>query len=95
MMVPSENKALLRPCTLVYLALVFLTAVTWAVGRAGLGGLGLSLTVLGFALFKGQLLGDWFMGLRGVRGVWRAVVTIWLMLAGGLIAVAFILSSGG
>ncbi len=91
----ADNKALIRPCTLVYLALVLLTMVTWAVGRAGLGGLGLSLTVLGFALFKGHLVGDWFMGLRRVRGIWRAVIFVWLLLTGGLIGVAFMLSSGG
>ena len=50
MTVHSDNKALLRPCTLVFLTLVLLTLVTWAVGRAGLGGLGLSLTVLVQAL---------------------------------------------
>ena len=95
MTVHSDNKALLRPCTLVYLALLLLTAVTWAVGRAGLSGLGVSLAVLGLALFKGHLIGDWFMGLRGVRGIWRAVIMLWLLLTGGLIGVAFMLSSGG
>jgi len=79
----------------VYAVLVLLTLVTWGVARAGLGGLGLALMVLAFALFKGHLIGDWFMGLRGVRGIWRWVVAVWLLIPGGLIALAFVLSYRG
>ena len=85
----------IRPCTLVYAILIVLTVVTWAIGRSGLGGLWLSLLVLGFALLKGQLVGDWFMGLRGVRGIWRWVVLVWLAIPGGLISTAFVLGNGG
>ena len=90
----GDNR-LIRPCTLVYGVLMLLTLVTWAIGRTGMSGLGLSLLVLGFALLKGQLIGDWFMGLRGVRGIWRWVVVIWLVIPGALISVAFALSYGG
>lgn len=83
---------LIRPCTMVYLVLVVLTVVTWAIGRSGLSGLGLALLVLGFGLIKGHLVGDWFMGLRGLRGPWRWVVLIWLLIPGGLISLAFTLS---
>ena len=83
---------LIRPCTLVYLVLVALTVTTWAIGRAGLSGLGLALMVLALALLKGHLVGDWFMGLRGLRGIWRWVVVIWLLIPGGLISLAFFLS---
>ena len=86
---------LIRPCTLVYLSLVGLTVLTWAIGRSELGGLGLALMVLALALFKGHLVGDWFMGLRDVRGIWRWVVVIWLLLPGGLITTAFVLSYRG
>ena len=44
------------------------------------------------ALLKGHLVGDWFMGLCGLRGPWRWVVAIWLLLPGLLIALAFFLS---
>jgi len=88
-------RQLIRPCTLVYLVLVLLTGVTWAVGTAGLGGLPVSLLVLAFALLKGQMIGDWFMGLRGVRGIWRWVVAIWLLIPGGLVSLAFVLSDRG
>lgn len=88
----EPTRQLIRPCTLVYAVLVLLTAATWAIGRLGLNGLGVAMLVLAFALFKGHLIGDWFMGLRGVRGIWRWVIAIWLMFCGGLISFAFILS---
>lgn len=91
----EAGRQLVRPCTQVYLALVLLTGVTWAIGRFELGGLSVSLLVLAIALFKGHLIGDWFMGLRSVRGLWRWVVVIWLLIPGGLIASAFMLTYRG
>ena len=87
-----QTRRLIRPCTVAYGALVFLTLVTWGIGRAGLAGPGAALLVLALALFKGHLIGDWFMGLRGVRGIWRWVVVIWLLIPGVLITIAFVLS---
>ncbi len=49
----------------------------------------LSLTVLGLGLVKGQLIGDFFMGLKGLRGLWRWVISLWLLIPGVLIATAF------
>ena len=89
------TRQLIRPCTLVYVILVTLTAVTWGIGRAGLEGLGLALSVLGLALLKGHLVADWFMGLRGVSGIWRWVIVIWLLIPGGLITLAFVWSYRG
>lgn len=76
----------------VYLLLLILTTVTLGVGHACAGGLGVSLAVLGLALLKGQLIGDYFMGLKGIRGPWRWVISLWLLLAGALIASAFAMS---
>ena len=55
-----------------------LTLITYFIGAAGLGGLGWSLMVLGFALVKGQIVGQYFMGLKQVKGFWRWPVTLWL-----------------
>ena len=82
-------KPWLRPCTAVYLLLMALTLATWAIGKAGLSGSNITLLVLAFALIKGWLVGDFFMGLRGVRGFWRWPVILWLAIPGGLIAYAF------
>ncbi|MES9963772.1 MAG: cytochrome C oxidase subunit IV family protein [Candidatus Sedimenticola sp. 20ELBAFRAG] len=91
----TESKRWIRPCTLVYSVMLLLTLVTWAIGKIGAEGLPVALTVLFLALFKGQLVGDWFMGLRGVKGLWRWVIFIWLFIPGILITTAFYLSGGG
>lgn len=90
---PAHKQRLsLRPCTRVYLLMVGLTLATFAIGVTGTSGLGASLFVLAFALLKGQMLGDYFMGLKGIRGLWRWVIFLWLFIPGALIAVAFILT---
>ncbi len=82
----------IRPCTAVYLSMVGLTLATFLIGAAGASGLGASLLVLAFALIKGELLGDFFMGLKGLRGPWRWVIFLWLFVPGALITTAFVLS---
>ena len=76
---------------LVWLALVVLTLLTYAVGRAGLGGM----LVIGGVLFsvaiKGQMVADVFMGLKGVRSPWRWIVIGWLLFVLLLVGVAFTL----
>jgi caa(3)-type oxidase subunit IV len=91
----NRPSGLWQSSTLVYMVLVVLTLVTWAAGRVGAPGLWLSLGVLAIALLKGGLIGDWFMGLRAVRGLWRWVIMIWLVIPGGLITTAFFLSYRG
>jgi len=85
----TEKKTFIRPCTWIYLLLMALTFVTWFIGTQQFSGLQISLMVLGFALLKGQLIGDYFMGLKQVSGFWRWAITIWLLLVGSLIAFAF------
>jgi len=82
-----------RPCTFVYIVLIALTVVTWLIGKAGLAGLDIALTVLGFAMIKGLLIGDYYMGLRNVKSIWRWVIIIWLVVPGALITWAFVISS--
>jgi cytochrome c oxidase subunit 4 len=89
----KQTRAGLRPCTWVWLIMMALTLLTYLAGQAGLGGLPVSMTVLVLALLKGQLIGDYFMGLKGVRGFWRWPVSLWLFIPGGLIGAAFILSA--
>ena len=89
----SNNKLFFRPCTWTYLILIGLTLVTWFIGVKQLSGLQVSMMVLGIALLKGQLIGDYFMNLKQVSSFWRWAVTIWLLLIGGLISYAFNLSA--
>jgi hypothetical protein len=79
----------MRACTIVYLVLMVLTLVTWLVANTGLAGLSISLSVLALSLFKGQLIGDYFMGLKTVSSGWRWVIAVWLLIPGGLIAYAY------
>jgi hypothetical protein len=86
----NEYRYPTRPCTLVYVVLLALTVTTWLIGKAGLTGVHIALLVLSFALFKGLLIGDYFMGLRGVHGLWRWAIIIWLVVPGSMISWAFI-----
>jgi cytochrome c oxidase subunit 4 len=87
----SRQLLVLRPCTWVYLLMILLTLLTWSVAAAGLGGISLSLCVLALALLKGQLIGDYYMGLKWVNSAWRWLVIGWLCIPGALISWAFFL----
>lgn len=81
-----------RPCTWVYVLLVTLTFVTFYIGEHQMGGLTIALFVLAIAMLKGHLVGAYFMGLGGLRGLWRWPVSIWLIIPGSMITTAFILA---
>ena len=89
----SDQRYLIRPCTIVYIVLVGLTLVTWAIGKTGLSGLQVALLVLLLALVKGLLIGDYYMGLGSVRGLWRWPIVIWLFVPGSLITWAFVIAA--
>jgi cytochrome c oxidase subunit IV len=88
----NQASAWPRPCTRGYLVMIALTCATYIVGELGLSGLTAALLVLAGALVKGHLVGDFFMGLYGLRGPWRWAILIWLFLIGGLITTAFSLT---
>lgn len=79
----------LRPCTLIWLALLALTALTWFIGQKGISGLGIVSFVLLVTLFKSQMVADHFMGLKNVRLLWRGLVFGYLVVVCGLIGVAY------
>ena len=82
----------LRPCTWTWLVLMGLTLALLAVGKAGLGGVGIVTLVLLSTLVKTQLVADYFMGLKRTRLLWRAIVTVYLLLVIALIGLAYWLS---
>jgi hypothetical protein len=88
----EQGFPMIRPCTRVYLLLMVLTFFTWLVGVSGMSGFGISMLVLGLSLLKGQLIGDYYMGLKRVTSFWRWVIVIWLLLPGSLIGLAFYLT---
>ena len=85
----------IRPCTRIWLLLMALSCVTYLVGVSAIDALWASLLVLGFAMLKGQLIGDFYMGLRWVSGFWRWVITLWLIVPGALVTTAFVLAARG
>lgn len=82
---PSDNFT-----TAVWLALMALTLVTYNIGEAGLTGRGVMLALLLIVLFKGQMVAHYFMGLRQAGIWWRALVFGYLLVVGGLIALAYL-----
>jgi len=82
----------LRPCTWTWLVLMGLTLALLAVGKAGLGGVGVMTLVLLSTLVKTQLVADYFMGLKRARLLWRAIVTTYLLLVISMIGLAYWLS---
>jgi cytochrome c oxidase subunit 4 len=82
-----------RTATIVYVALIAFTFITFFIGESDASSLNISLFVLALALIKGELVGSYFMGLAGIRSLWRLPVTIWLLIPGSLITIAFYLSA--
>ncbi len=82
----------LRPCTWTWLILLGLTLAMLAVGKAGLGGTGIVSLLLLSTLLKTQLVADYFMGLKRASLLWRAIVTVYLLLVVGTIGLAYWLS---
>lgn len=80
----------IRPCTAIWLAMMALTAATYFIGEAGLGGVVIMLVTLGIAVVKVQMVANYFMGLRRTRWLWRGIVLGWLLLVAGLITFAYL-----
>ncbi|MDR2219942.1 MAG: cytochrome C oxidase subunit IV family protein [Methylobacillus sp.] len=75
--------------TFIWIVLVALTLVTYAMGEAGIIGSGAMLTVLLIALVKGQMVANYFMGLWHVAPGWRLLILGYFLIVGGLIALAY------
>lgn len=78
-----------RQALLIWFVLVFLTATTYTMGITGMGGAHVVMALLLSVLIKGQLVVDYFMGLKGVRAPWRWLVTGWLLVVVTLIGYAY------
>ena len=89
---PTPTVMNLRPCTWTWLILMVLTVAMLAVGKAGLGGAGIVTLLLLSTLVKTQLVADYFMGLKRASLLWRAIVTVYLLLVISLIGLAYWIS---
>lgn len=80
-----------RFSTLIWLVLAALTLTTFSIGEAGLAGRFTMLSLLAIAFFKGQMVANYFMGLRYAGWLWRGIILGYFLTVGGLIAVAYLI----
>lgn len=78
--------------TVIWLLLVALTLATFSIGEAGMTGKYVMLTLLAICMIKGQMVANYFMGLRQIRLLWRGIMLGYFVIVGGLIAWAYLLA---
>ena len=74
--------------TLIYIILLILTSSTLLIGLSSWG-LFATIIVLLSILFKGQLIIDYFMGLKEVQFKYRLILLVWLGVVTAGIAACF------
>ncbi len=79
-----------RFATWIWLALVILTLFTFAIGEEVTAGKAVMMSVLLIALIKGQLIANYFMGLRHVSWLWRGIILGYFVVVGSMVAVAYL-----
>lgn len=82
-----------RFLTLIFGILSLLTLVTFAIGETGLAGRGAMLALLGISFAKGQMVANYFMGLRHAGWLWRGIILGYFVVVGGMIAIAYLIAS--
>lgn len=88
----KSRRALLRPCTWVWLVLVALTLAAALLGALNPTAPWVVFVLLVMTVVKGQLIADYFMGLRRVRALWRSIILGYLLLVATGIGVAYRIS---
>ena len=78
-----------RRAFFIWLILVLMTLVTYAVGKLGYGGVTVVAMLLLSVSIKGQLIIDFYMGLAHVHSRLKWVVTGWLIAVVLLIGLAY------
>jgi predicted membrane protein len=76
--------------TLVWAILSALTLLTLAIGEAGMAGPMVMLALLVIALIKGQMVANYFMGLRHTSWLWRGIILGYFLIVGGMISIAYL-----
>jgi caa(3)-type oxidase subunit IV len=91
--IENQRAQFIRPCTRVWLGLLLLTAVTYGIGKLGLGGTQIVMLVLIITFIKSEMVAGFFMGLRKTSLLWRAIMASYLVIVGGGIAVAYLVGA--
>lgn len=90
----AESRRWIRPCTKVWLVLMGLTFVTLGIGQLGLEGMPVVGLLMVMTFIKGQMVADYFMGLKRVAWRWRIVILLYMVIVCTLISTAYYLSLG-
>lgn len=77
--------------TLIWAILCLFTMVTFAIGETGLAGRGVMLMLLAISFVKGQMVANYFMGLRYAGWLWRGIILAYFLVVGGMIAIAYLI----
>jgi cytochrome c oxidase subunit 4 len=77
---------------LIWLTLIMLTLLTYFIGESNIVGALPMLSLLVISLIKGQLIANFFMGLRSVSWGWRLIMPSYFLLVGGFVALAYLMS---
>jgi len=75
---------------LIWITLLTLTLLTYFIGESDLVGALPMLTMLMISLIKGQLVANFFMGLRSVPWGWRLIMPSYFLLVGSFVALAYL-----
>lgn len=89
MTLSKQSRKLIRPCTFIWLILIALTLVTLSIGQMGLSGMNVVIFILVMTFIKGQMIADFFMGLKRVRWAWRIIVLIYMVFVCTMIGIAY------
>ncbi len=75
----------------IWIFLIFLTTLTFILGKIELSPYFFIALILLTTFVKGQLLIDFFMGLKDVKLKYRLIVSLWLSIVIILIGMAFLI----
>ena len=76
--------------TIIWLLLLALTAITFFIGETGAVGKIAMISLISISFVKGQLIANYFMGLRHVHLMWRGIIFAYFLIVGCLIAIAYL-----
>ena len=86
----KTDPSAVRTLTAIWLLLLLLTLVTFAIGEMHLAGPAVVSFVVAMTLLKSQLVASWFMGLRRAPLLFRAIMTGYLVVVAAFITIAYL-----
>jgi len=79
--------------TIIWLALVLFTTMTYSIDLLGMSGKATMLALLAITMLKSQMVANYFMGLRNCGALWRSIMFGYFLIVGSLIAIAYLMAA--